>query len=37
MATRRRTVPRGTDYFPFVVIGVLLFCVAMIVANALSA
>jgi hypothetical protein len=37
MAFRRNNVPRGKDYFPFVVIGVLLFCVALIVANAMGA
>jgi len=37
MASRRRAFPRGKDYFPFVVIGILLLGVVMIVANALGA
>jgi hypothetical protein len=37
MASRRQPFTRGKDYFPFVVIGILLLGLVMVLANALGA
>ena len=37
MASRRHSIPRGKDYFPFVVIGIVLLGLVMVLANVLGA